>query len=181
MSWGFAGGLTSELGSGGVLLASRVMDGSGRQLRGDDAWRKRLADSVPPGLNVHRDGLLLASDTVLLRPADKALAAAESGAQAVDMESFVLATAADEHGLPWVAVRIILDTVADPLPRGVQHCVDAGGALRLRGVLRLLAQPGQWPALAAAARCSRLARPSLAVLAAALGPIAFAAPGVSAP
>ncbi len=181
VSWGFAGGLTRELGSGGVLLASRVIDGSGRQLRGDDAWRERLQNRMPAGLDVRNDGLLLASDTVLLTPADKALAAASSGAQAVDMETFALAAAADKHGLPWVAVRIVLDTSTDSLPRGVQQCVDANGTLRWRGVLRLLAQPGGWHGLATAARCSRQARASLAVLARALGPVAFAAPGLSAP
>jgi adenosylhomocysteine nucleosidase len=68
-------------------------------------------------------------------PADKAAAFRDSGAAAVDMESAAVAEVAAHHRLPFIAVRVIVDTAADRLPRAV---VNASGAGRLR-IGRLLA------------------------------------------
>jgi hypothetical protein len=48
--------------------------------------------------------------------ASKAAVRRKSGACAVDMETAGIVQAACEVGLPWVAVRAIVDSAMDPLP-----------------------------------------------------------------
>src|SRR5258707_13233585 len=51
--------------------------------------------------------------------AEKAAAFGETGAVACDMESFHVAEVCAAHNLPFVAVRVIVDTAEDVLPRAV--------------------------------------------------------------
>ena len=68
---------------------------------------------------------------------DPALAA---GALAVDMECLPVAQVAAAHGLPFVAIKVIVDRAADDLPRAVAAAADAAGRLHLWRLLGALAR-----------------------------------------
>jgi hypothetical protein len=115
-------------------------------------------------------------DTPLETPAAKAAAGAASGAVAADMESAAIAAAAAGAGVPFAAVRVIVDTLGDSLPPGAERWVDARGERRLAPVVGAAFRPLEWPSLWLLASRYRTARRSLERLAEHLLPQRFAAP-----
>ena len=63
-----------------------------------------------------QQGRLVTSRHMVADPASKADLRGKSGACAVDMETIGIVKAAHEAGLPWVAVRAIVDSATDTLP-----------------------------------------------------------------
>jgi adenosylhomocysteine nucleosidase len=93
-------------------------------------------------------GKLLTSPQALLSVADKAAAFRETGAAAVDMESLAVAQVAGSHELPFIAVRVIVDTAADILPRAVIAATRSAGHLQIARLIASLAlAPGDLAAL----------------------------------
>lgn len=65
----------------------------------------------------HLDGLLVSvGDVPLLEEDEKAEVARANGAIGVDMETFGIARACAEAGIPWIVARVCVDTPALPLP-----------------------------------------------------------------
>jgi adenosylhomocysteine nucleosidase len=156
ISWGLAGGLSPDVGTGTVLLPVTIKNGAG-EWRTDDAWRERLADALRPHLPV-TDQALYTADRVLTTPAAKAELASRSGAAAVDMESSGLARAAAEAGLPFVVLRVVADGCDDVLPDEVESLVTADGRTRYRGLAAIVTSPRQIGLLAGLAKNSGRAR-----------------------
>ena len=75
-------------------------------------------------------GKLLTSSRALASAAAKAAAFRETGAAAVDMESLAIAEVARSHELPFIAVRVIVDTAADIVPQAVIAASDSWGICR---------------------------------------------------
>jgi hypothetical protein len=63
-----------------------------------------------------QQGFLVTTRHVVADPASKSALRERSGACAVDMETAGIVEAAHEAGLPWVAVRAIVDSAEDSLP-----------------------------------------------------------------
>ena len=68
-----------------------------------------------------QQGILMTTRHIVSDPASKAELRGKSGACAVDMETAGIAEAADETGLPWVAVRAIVDRARTLCQRYVLH------------------------------------------------------------
>lgn len=117
MSFGLAGGLDPELDAGSVVIPDEVISGDGAGFPTSAAWRARLAAALT--MRTVAAGKLLTSARPIDSPADKQAAFRETGAVAVDMESVAVAAVAAAHSLPFLAVRVIVDTAADVLPRAV--------------------------------------------------------------
>ena len=136
LSFGFAGGLDPSLSAGTVLLPTEIVSGKGGRFMTSTDWRERLcvafAERRPAA------GALLTSAAPIDSVADKASAFRETGAVAVDMESLSVAEVAAAHRLPFIAVRVIVDTAADVLPRAVL-AANRAGSLSLRHLLGGLA------------------------------------------
>jgi nucleoside phosphorylase len=63
------------------------------------------------------DGLLVCvGDVPLIDESEKARIAQDNNASGVDMETFGIAKAAAEAGIPWLTARVCVDTPAIPLP-----------------------------------------------------------------
>ena len=124
LSFGFAGGLDPSLSAGTVLLPTEIVSGKGGRFMTSTDWRERLcvafAERRPAA------GALLTSAAPIDSVADKASAFRETGAVAVDMESLGVAEVAAAFGLPFIAVRVIVDTAADVLPQAVLAANRAG-------------------------------------------------------
>ena len=127
VSFGLAGSL-GELQVGEVLDATRVVDETGATL-----WEG-------PGLGLRgvRDGVVLGGDVLVHDAAERTRLHEASGADAVDMESGVLARSGRLAGV----VRVVSDDVRSTI-EGVDGTVHADGRTNIAGLLRwVLARRG---------------------------------------
>jgi adenosylhomocysteine nucleosidase len=164
MSFGLAGGLDPGLSAGSVVLPSEVISRGGARFLTSTGWREQLRIAIAKQRAV-TDGILLSSLTVIDAVADKASAFRETGAVAVDMESFGVAEVAAAHGLPFVAVRVIVDTALDVLPRAVVAASRSGQVSLRRLVGGFALAPLDLVALIRLAQRYRVAARSLAAVA----------------
>ena len=147
LSLGCGGGLVPWLRTGDVVVATEVV-------ALDTTCRPgaRASAVVPPvALGAH-EGAVATSPGVLATIAEKT-AAAGCGALLVDMESWAFAAEAERRGVPFAAVRVVLDGATDELP-ALSGAIDATtGDIDLWHVARgLLPRPWLWPAVLSVAR-----------------------------
>ena len=124
VSFGVAGSLSGALRVGDVLDATRVVDVSGATL-----W-----EGSGLGVRGARRGTVLASDVLVHDAAERRRLHESSGADAVDMESGVLARAGRLAGV----VRAISDGI-DSDVEGVDRTVHPDGRTDVVGLLRWIA------------------------------------------
>ncbi|GAA2353876.1 lipoprotein [Saccharopolyspora halophila] len=105
---GLAGGLTPDVGSGDVVVASEIR--SRNDVVPCGAADSLAAELVRSGFPVRR-GPIVSTDRLVHGSRRTELAA--TGALAVDLESAVLAQAAGER--PVAVVRVVVDAVGQPL------------------------------------------------------------------
>ena len=167
-SFGLAGGLDPTLICGAVLLPEEVIAGDGIG-SGDTVsptsreWRQRLRAALPDSC-IACGGRLLTSGRPIGQPRAKADAWRHAGAVAVDMESAAIAQVAEQAGLPFIALRVIVDTAADELPAAVL-AASLGGRLRVGRLLGgLLRAPGELSALIRLSARYRIASRVLAMV-----------------
>jgi adenosylhomocysteine nucleosidase len=162
LSWGLAGALDPTLAPGVILVADEVvLEGSGRSLRTTSGWRERVLRALAADWPVER-GTLLTSPRLLASRLAKASAFRETAAAAVDMESFAVAEVALAQGLPFLAVRVIVDRATDEVPRALEGVARPSGELAIGRLLaRLVVQPSSVAPVLRLARCYRAARRSL--------------------
>jgi adenosylhomocysteine nucleosidase len=165
VSWGLAGGLDPELEAGAVCVPREVIAADGSRLRTARSWQESLSSSVPSGRRVGSDALLT-TEYALETPADKSAARRATGACAVDMESSAVAQVAEAHGMPFIAVRVIVDTARDGIPPAVAGASRAGKLRTGRLILGLLRSPLEIASLLRLARRYRVAMRSLRAVAA---------------
>jgi adenosylhomocysteine nucleosidase len=178
--WGFAGGLGPGIDVGAVVLPRHVVTAGLERLPTDSGWRRRLVEAVGGGFVVE-EGDLLETRDVLDTPRLKARAALGSDAVAVDMESAAVAGVAALAGIPFVAVKVVLDTLTDTLPPGVARWIDERGERRLAPLVDVAYKPAHWRALLRLAQRHRAARRRLRELGALLLPQGFLCPYLPAP
>ena len=123
VSFGLAGSL-GDLRVGTVLDATRVVDESGTTL-----W-----EGAGLGVRGAHHAVVLAGDSFVADPADRTRLRQASGADAVDMESGVLARSGRLAGV----VRAISDD-ADGTVEGIDRTVRADGRTDVAGLLRWVA------------------------------------------
>jgi hypothetical protein len=86
--------------------------------RTDSAWLAALAAAISPDVPVVSGPLLSVAPHAGQRRG-QADAHVATGAVAVDMESAAIAAAAERHGLPFIAVRAVLDEAAQTVPSAI--------------------------------------------------------------
>ena len=174
-SWGMAGGLDPGLAAGTIFLPSEVTAPDGTAIATAGLWRERLSDAIAAHRPVAH-GKLLTSPRAIGSVADKAAVFRETGAAAVDMESLAIAEVAQARGVPFIAVRVIVDSAQDALPHAVTAAADSAGHLHMWRLIGALARaPGDLAPLLRLAKRYRAASRSLAVVARAgsLAPFVF--------
>jgi len=163
MTFGMAGGLDPTLEAGSVVLPRELISEAGTRWLASRSWRERVAAAVSP-LRAVTEGNLLTSVRAIDTPAGKTAAFRATGAAAVDMESAAVAEIAGKHNLPFIAVRVIVDTAADKLPRAVVNASRAGKVHIGRLVAGLVVAPGEIVALIRLAQRYRIAIRSLTAI-----------------
>jgi adenosylhomocysteine nucleosidase len=145
VSWGTAVALDPTLRPGSLLLPDRIIADDGREFGVDVEWRQRVRSRLHRELHMHA-GTLAETRRPLLSATEKTLLARRSGAAAADMESAALAVLAHEAGVPFLAVRAIVDSAAQIVPARLAAAACADGSLRMASTLAWLAvTPAQWP------------------------------------
>ena len=165
---GVAGALREDLALGAVVLADRVMTrrpdsfAAERTLEVPRKWLAAVSGALEAAGIEYAQGATLTSRRAIVTAADKRQAHAESGAIAVDMESAVIAIEADNHGLPFVHLRTIMDTAAQEVIGA--DLADENGKVRVMAAAKtLLKNPGKIVGVARLVRNLRLASTSMAV------------------
>jgi adenosylhomocysteine nucleosidase len=176
VSWGLAGGLDPKLQAGTICLPSMVVSRDGATFATDLHWREILTAAISQRLIIV-SGKLLTSAVAIEDIAAKAAAFGETSAVAVDMESAGVAEVAALNKLPFVAVRAIVDTAGDTLPRAVMAAGTEGPVRLARLILGIASSPREIAPLLRLAKRYRAAARALGAVArtGALAPLAFGA------
>ncbi len=143
VSFGIAGALNSHLTAGDWVVATGVMSGD-RSIETDIEWSSRLAQRLP-GAEL---GAIATVAEPVLHPMNKRRLHLDTGAVAVDMESFQAAALAEELGVPFAAVRVIADPMHREIPPAARLGLQPDGTVAIAAVLHsLLRKPSQLPSL----------------------------------
>jgi len=122
-----------------LVLPKTVMGPDPSLFQVDPSWHERLRSRLEGRIDL-RSETLIESPTVLMTPEEKRALASRTGAVAVDMESAAVAFTAEQAGLPFVAIRVISDTLDQTLPSSVLSAYDRSGHLKMWRLLRGLVQ-----------------------------------------
>ena len=154
---GFAGSLRDAHSVGTVLVADFVQElGKTRTL----ACGRNLVEAARND-GASRVKMFLTTDHVIRTVEEKKQLA--PFADAVEMESFGVLSAAAAHKVSTVAIRVISDSLGSDMPAIVDTALDERGRLRLGNVARYVAShPLQIPALFRLGRDSKTAAEALA-------------------
>jgi nucleoside phosphorylase len=131
VSFGFAGGLAVDLARGTLVIGTEVVyEDSSRRLAPAhrDLVHQFAAAADAEKLPV-RQGVLVTTRHLVHDPIAKSVLRGRSGACAVDMETAAIVEAAQEAGLPWVAVRVIVDSAQESLPAACLTMLRRDGSL----------------------------------------------------
>ena len=165
---GVAGALVDNLEIGAVVLADRLItrDGDNDQPARTIEVPSERFESYAKALNAggirYTRGGLLTVRYPLVTGVEKRLAGAQTGAIAVDMESAVIAFEAAARGIPFVAMRTIMDTV-DHDVAGATLADENGKVRPLKAAGALARNPAMVPGVIRLVRNLRQATQSMAV------------------
>lgn len=143
VSFGIAGALNAHLTAGDWVVATGVTSGD-QSIQTDVEWSGRLAHRLPGAAS----GAIATVANPVLHPRNKRRLHLDTGAIAVDMESFQAAALAAELGVPFAAVRVIADPMHREIPPAARLGLRPDGTVAIAAVLHsLLANPSQLPSL----------------------------------
>jgi adenosylhomocysteine nucleosidase len=142
ISAGYAGGLAKRLKQFNVCFPEIL-------IRESDGKTLYVSNSVPENIEtltnykklssdfekLNGKLILLTTDFVVGSPKQKSLLYRQTGGELVDMETFAVAEVCQKRQVPMLAVRIILDTADEQIPKDIQRILkDAEkGVARLAG------------------------------------------------
>ena len=126
LSVGFAGALDPRLQPSDVVVVNVCLDGSGAALPAGALASRTVVLLRQAGVSTVEGGVLTV-DEPLLTPQAKRRAHEGSGALVVDMEGCWIAGAAAARGVPFVALRVVLDEAEFELPEFVATIIADQG------------------------------------------------------
>jgi adenosylhomocysteine nucleosidase len=185
---GYAGGTLPGHAAGTLAIAETVVAGGG----GPDAADRVGAEPVPSQLSGHvacdrslvhlahssaqqlrvpfATGLLATTPRIVCAAAQKRALGETSGAIAVDLETWHIGRVAADAGVPFLAVRAIVDTVDDDLPGFVEQLAPGPRPPAALPALRYLARrPASLPSIIRTGRAAGRARRTIAAFIAEFG------------
>jgi adenosylhomocysteine nucleosidase len=158
LSVGCAGALIPGLEAGHLVLAPDVCmpstqeEGPLRRFPVDAQWLAYARAAAQRAAIVSAEGSLFTSTKILFTPEEKAQQGRTTGTIAVEMESGLHAAFAAERGIPFLALRVILDSVNMAIPP-VRHLTTPEGEVRpFKAVAHMVVHPHHLPALLALKR-----------------------------
>lgn len=135
VSFGVAGGIAPALKPGACVIATSVIDHD-RVHKTDARWAHRLARIIPGAVT----GAILGVPEPVAEAETKHALHARTGASVIDMESHVVARTAAQHGVPFAAIRVVVDPAERTIPRSALAGSRADGTIDPLAVMRSLAR-----------------------------------------
>ena len=164
LTCGFAGGLNPELKLGEVVFEIGRSRGNETQTKKNletpyvVSYEKLLAAGAKPAK-------FICADRIATTVAEKQKLRAETGADAVEMESEAIHAICRERGISCATVRVILDTASEDLPLDFNAIVKPDWSLDYgKLALTIVKSPGKIGALLQLQKRCRLAAEQLAVI-----------------
>jgi len=175
LSFGVAGGCNPDLPSGTVILATGIRDissgGGGDILYTNRGWQRRIK-SLLLGNVLLEDALLASVSTPITDSTSKRQLFHDLGVAAVDMESAAAARVAIDAGIPFMALRVIVDTADTTVPAAALAGMSPDGTVRTGPIVQaILRRPQDIPGLVGIAMADSKARKSLKRSAAVAAPL----------
>ena len=175
LSFGVAGGCNPDLPSGTVILATGIRDissgGGGDILYTNRGWQRRIK-SLLLGNVLLEDALLASVSTPITDSTSKRQLFHDLGVAAVDMESAAAARVAIDAGIPFMALRVIVDTADTTFPAAALAGMSPDGTVRTGPIVQaILRRPQDIPGLVGIAMADSKARKSLKRSAAVAAPL----------
>jgi adenosylhomocysteine nucleosidase len=130
LSWGCAAALEDSFRPGSLLLPQCIIGTNGEIHNVNTEWHQRLCLALGSKYPVRMEPLI-ESDAIVKTAAEKRALAAQTNAAATDMESAAQARLAKDYGLPFVAIRAIVDTPLTDIPDAVTKALDPHGNVNL--------------------------------------------------
>ena len=147
VSLGTATALDTNIECGTILLPGAICWNDGAHATTDPDWRSALIDAIGCHLPI-ATGDLLQTDELIRTPSQKQQLHRNTGACGADMESGALARVAAGAGIPFVALRVVLDTANDSVPETALSAVATDGNTRPGNlIMTLLRRPGDITAM----------------------------------
>lgn len=129
VSFGIAGALRGSLRPGDIVLADSVGSLSGPSIPTSAAPTEVLSRAADAGGFALVRGPILGVEQVIANASEKDRLSQESGALAVDMESYEVARVAQERGLPFAVLRAIADPADLSIPEFALQAVNPSGGI----------------------------------------------------
>ena len=144
---GVAGALVDGLESGDLLVPDRLKGDKGIIDLENPLTRSMERLFSSSGITYNKGALVSCSQTVD-SPAAKADLHRKTGALAVDMEAFPVASACSQAGVPAFVVKSITDRLDQTLPKAVTTCISEEGEINyLHLVINMVSRPWLIPVL----------------------------------
>jgi adenosylhomocysteine nucleosidase len=137
---GVVGALSSGLMPGDLVLCDRVMMMGANEQAVSEEHVRGAGRSLAMAEVQYSTGAILTSDHVLANGAEKRRAKESSGAIAVDMESAAIAAEAAARGIPFFAIRAVLDEVDDEVV-GAEMADEDGNVRPMAATSYLIRNP----------------------------------------
>lgn len=165
LSFGVAAALDPALRPGDAVVATAIVTADDR-FEADAAWGERMR-SAAARISTVRCGVIFGSETILEGAREKRSLRERYDAVVADMESHAVARAARVAGVPFLAVRVVLDAADQAIPAAAVAGMAADGGTRPGAVLAaLLRRPHDLLALIALGRANAKAMRVISALAA---------------
>jgi len=129
VSFGVAGGLDPALRPGDQVVARSIVTDEARY-NADEAWTRALLAALPGSLH----GDISGADAPIPHPTDKLALRRAHRTVAVDTESHLAAAVAARRGIPFAAVRVVLDPAHRLLPPAALVPLRRDGRADVRAV-----------------------------------------------
>jgi hopanoid-associated phosphorylase len=143
ISFGVAGGLAPNLRPGTWIVGSEIVWEVSR-FATHKLWSKDILAKMSDAVY----GTIAGVSAPITQPGAKAALHTQTGAVAVDMESHIVANTAMTHGLPMVALRVIIDPAEHALPRAAVVSLCSNGVVDIAALMRsAIGCPAQFPGL----------------------------------
>jgi len=184
LSWGCAGAISADIQPGTLMLPQIILSQSGLSqtepsqatkpripdtLHTDSAWLSHLSNLLS-NFCKPVTGVLVSSNDIITKPAQKQALYQSSGAVAVDMESAAIAKAALDADIPFMAIRAIADAVDTTIPAYISGAMDIYGNINpVRMLGLLLTHPASWLQLMRLGREFNNAKATLSLVSETLG------------
>lgn len=137
ISWGCAAALVGNLAPGTLTLVDSLRSEQGHPLDIRSDWLSRVRTRLS-ALQPHTDGSLAESATIVATATAKADLHRRMQATVLDMETVAVAQIARQHGIPFLALRVVADPAGMDLPKAVTHSLNQAGEVVLSRLLSYL-------------------------------------------